>query len=491
MGAGAGRPRSWERGSTIVSEKLKSNRPLRGEAPAAASALDSRPLLSPAELTPTLPSPASGGGLRRRRRQVSDGVAERRTWRDSAIAKYGCEHGLGVCLFVLPAMLALVPRGVAPLAAVAGLCAVGVIAADPSRDWRGLRVPATLLGLLLLWGALSAAWAIEPARSLLKDLQLAGLFAAAIVLAAAARSVDPRRLAFLAIAGTVLGLVVAWCDLGTSGGLSRHVTLRPFAPPRLNQIAVWLAIMLLPVAALLVCRGRALLGIAAAFILGATVFLLDGMAAKAALALSLPVAALLYWRRRLVARIAAALSVAAVLTAPLTLPLLADHPFVLRDADSVKTSFGHRLYIWDFAGKRIAERPLLGWGLDAARAIPGGQERIRWDQNRLPLHPHNAPLQVWLELGLPGAALFALLLGWLWRCLAAAAWPPLYAAAAGGSLAAVCAVLSAGWGIWQEWWLATLALAAFAIVAMARAAEPVPGEPAIPRRPPASRACGR
>ena len=32
----------------------------------------------------------------------------------------------------------------------------------------------------------------------------------------------------------------------------------------------------------------------------------------------------------------------------------------------------------------------------------------------LPLHPHNAALQVWLELGLPGAALMALLLSWLW-----------------------------------------------------------------------------
>ncbi len=163
-----------------------------------------------------------------------------------------------------------------------------------------------------------------------------------------------------------------------------------------------------------------------------------------------------------------------MLTAPLTLPLLADHPLVLRDADAFKTSFGHRLLIWDFAGKRIAERPLLGWGLDSSRSIPGGKELIRTDQRRLPLHPHDAALQVWLELGLPGAALSALLLGWLWLRLAAAAWPRLYAAAAGGSLAAASAVMSAGWGVWQEWWIATLSLAAFAIIAMARAAVDLP-----------------
>ena len=128
--------------------------------------------------------------------------------------------------------------------------------------------------------------------------------------------------------------------------MSDYVSARPFSPPRLNQIAVWLAIMLLPLTAFLWGSGRRLLGIAAAFAIGATVFLLDGTTAKSAALLSLPVAALLYWRRRVVARIAAALSLVAVLTAPLTLPLLADDPLVLRDADTVKTSLAHRSYIW-------------------------------------------------------------------------------------------------------------------------------------------------
>jgi O-antigen ligase len=465
-GAGAKRPRSWERGSTIVSEKPKSNRAPCRDTPTAAPTLD-----SPSRSSLTMPRP--------------DG----RPGRGSI-----CEHGLGVCLFVLPALLALVPRGAAPLAAIAGLFAIGVIAADPWRDWRGLLVPAALLGLLLLWSGLSALWAIDPARALYKASQIAGVFAVALALAAAAVRLagNPWRLAMLAIAGSALGLVAAWWEFGTGGGLIQYVSTRPFAPSRLNQISVWLAIMLPPVAAFLWCRGYRLPALIAASLMGATVFLLDGTAAKTALLLSLPVAALLYWRRRLGAGTAAALSLVAVLTVPLTLPFLADHPPVLRDADAVKTSLGHRLMIWDFAGQRIAERPLLGWGLDAARAIPGGKERIRWNQDRLPLHPHNAPLQVWLELGLPGAALFALLLFWLWLRLGAVRWPPLYAAAAGGSLAATCAVLSAGWGIWQEWWLATLALAAFAVIAMARAAEPAAsGEPAIPPPRPGSRACGR
>ena len=132
----------------------------------------------------------------------------------------------------------------------------------------------------------------------------------------------------------------------------------------------------------------------------------------------------------------------------------------------------------------------MGWGLDLARAIPGGKELIRLDQDWLPLHSHNAPLQVWLELGVPAAVLFALLLGRLWLRLGAA----LAASLRGGfgrRLAAICALLSAGWGIWQEWWLATLGLAAFTIIAMARAAEPAVSQPAIQPLRLGSCACGR
>ena len=139
-------------------------------------------------------------------------------------------------------------------------------------------------------------------------------------------------------------------------------------------------------------------------------------------------------------------------------------------ADSFKVSAGHRLLIWSFTGEHIAERPLLGWGLDSSRAIPGGNSEIRPGQNWLSLHPHDAALQVWLELGMPGAVLFALLLGWFWLRLDRLAAPRLYVAAAGGGLTATLAPLFAAYGVWQEWWLGTLALALFLGLTLARAA---------------------
>ena len=86
----------------------------------------------------------------------------------------------------------------------------------------------------------------------------------------------------------------------------------------------------------------------------------------------------------------------------------------------------------------------------------------------MPLHPHNAALQLWLELGAPGAVLFALLVALVWRSLATAAWPPLLAAAAGGSLTISLVGCFATYGIWQEWWLGVLWFSLFLVLVMAR-----------------------
>ncbi|MGH7092611.1 MAG: hypothetical protein ACREFB_03645, partial [Stellaceae bacterium] len=58
----------------------------------------------------------------------------------------------------------------------------------------------------------------------------------------------------------------------------------------------------------------------------------------------------------------------------------------------------------------------------------------------------------------------------MWYRIAGAGWPRLYAATAVGSLAAALTIAFAAYGIWQEWWLGTLALCAFAVLTLGRAA---------------------
>ena len=431
------------------------------------------------------------GSAKSNRRPLSSHRAATALARPTAAAiALWCEAGLDGCALLLAPILALVPHGAAPLVAVAGLCAAGLVATGPPYRFASLRLPAICLLALIGWGAISAMWSINPPRSLILDARLAGLFAAGLALAAAAeRLAGARRLGHFLMAGVAIGIALTWYDLVSGGGLSQHISIREFRPFRLNQIAVGVAILVWPVAAWLIQLGRRAAALIAAAVMIGTILLLADAAAKTALALSLPVMIVLYCWRKPVVRLAATLSVLGILTAPLTLPALDRLPGMLAAADAIKGSAGHRLLIWSFVGERIAEHPLFGWGLDASRAIPGGKDEVRPGLSRLPLHPHNAALQLWLELGLPGALLAALLAGWLWLRLGAAPWPRLYAAAAGGSLTAALAVASGAYGIWQEWWLGTLGLALFAVLVMAPAPEPSAGATRPP--PPDWRGAGR
>jgi len=118
-----------------------------------------------------------------------------------------------------------------------------------------------------------------------------------------------------------------------------------------------------------------------------------------------------------------------------------------------------RLLIWDFTISKIEEKPILGWGLDAARRIPGGNDTVEDGKiANMYLHPHNAFLQIWLELGITGAVLFLFLLvfisyaqkqNWqntIWRKY----MPPV--------IVSVVIPLSVSYGVWQSWWLALFVL---------------------------------
>jgi exopolysaccharide production protein ExoQ len=383
------------------------------------------------------------------------------------------EAGLCVAALLFFPLLVLVPRGIAPLASIAGLLGVGLVYAKSRRPLfeHLVSVPAGILIGLTVWGALSALWSPDPSHSLLQSARFAGLLiVAAVAMAAAALVSAPRRLTALMLTGFILAIAMVMLDLATSGSLSKNFSDRVYQPAWLNQASDAFAILLLPTAAMLAASGYELAGLLFVALGAATIFSLAGTAAKMALAAAIPIAFLCYYWRVPIARIAAVLSVLVVITAPLTFARIDQVSGMTQVADGVKFSAAHRLLIWSFVGDHIAEHPLRGWGLEASRAIPGGSEPIRTDQTWLPLHPHNAPLQIWLELGVPGAVLFALLGGWFWLAVGSVEWPRLYGAAACGALTAAFVASTATYGVWQEWWEGTLSVALFLSLVMARVA---------------------
>ncbi len=99
--------------------------------------------------------------------------------------------------------------------------------------------------------------------------------------------------------------------------------------------------------------------------------------------------------------------------------------------------------------------------------IPRGREKVllggktrAFERDIFSVHPHNGPLEWWLELGLPGAVLGALAVFLLFR------WPerfrdPVVRSLLVGQLTTAYGIFNLSFGAWQTWWLVALVLAAF------------------------------
>jgi O-antigen ligase len=381
---------------------------------------------------------------------------------------------VAVALAVAPVAVVLQSKAMAPIGLVAlALCVVAAFRAAGTWPWpRGAAV--ALAAALGLWGAGSAGWAAEPLRALTTGLSLAGM---ALLAGGAARALEgledaSRRALTLALAGGLAaGLAAAAIDAASGHAIRAGVRGLAEAPATLVfglKPAASVMALLLPLA---VALPWPWLPRAAFLLVGAAVLVaLPGDTAKLAAVLGLLVAGATALAPRLVPRLVGAGIAAAILGMPLLAATLPAMP-----VERLPITALHRMVIWDFAGSRIAERPALGWGMEASRTIPGGRdapstaqldrlrvtdaERRAWfaspNVQVLPLHPHNGALQVWLELGAIGALIAAAL---AWRLGLGAARSPCPPAATGAlASAAVTAMLS--FGAWQAWWIAAMLLA--------------------------------
>ena len=154
-----------------------------------------------------------------------------------------------------------------------------------------------------------------------------------------------------------------------------------------------------------------------------------------------------------------ALTAAYMLLTPLMMLAIDHFGLYAQFKPHLPPSWAERLRIWSFVAHQFVQHPLRGAGLDASRTFPG----------IVPLHPHNGPLQLWYELGAPGALLGTGFWVWLWLRIAAHAEGARLFASVASATAAVYIVISAvGFGLWQEWWLCVGALAMSVCVVFAK-----------------------
>jgi O-antigen ligase len=368
---------------------------------------------------------------------------------------------------VTPPLAVIAANGLAILLPV-------VVLAAAICDWRNgtLRrppaLPAVIVAAFLTWGAASALWAVNPRLVWSAWGQIAALAVAGVALLGIAQGfdADSRGRIGTALATGVIA-AVALLALEWASSLLLPQSLGAMIYPRrsfnafiFNRGAAMLAILVWPAA--FAVRRRSGPRAAAVLVLATFVVVLqfESMAAILGIVGGGAIWCLAAWRPRLAgALLALGLGIGtACLPLVLRLPLVAD---LAARADGA-ISVAHRLQIWHFTAGAIMERPVAGWGLNASRALPGGREEFAPGARRLPLHPHNAVLQWWVELGAVGAALAASLglaaIQGAARLRSAGGMP--IQAAAFALFASGMLIASVGYGIWQSWWMAGLWLAA-------------------------------
>jgi O-antigen ligase len=378
---------------------------------------------------------------------------------------------LQVAAAIAPGAAVLQSKAMAPIAIIALLLAA--IAHRRERGHWPIPGGPALLPLLALaaWGALSTLWALDTRWALssagtLAALALLGTAGAVIV---EEETLTARRtLTWCILGGLAFGLALALLDHVT--GQWVRATVRGLAEtrpglefglkPAASVMALFLPLLLrlrlpAPWRWLLLAAGTG------------AILLLPGDTPKLAALAGFAAAALVSLGGRPVACLIALLLAGGLLASPFLIPQTLRPEIAAR----APLSALHRMLIWDFALERAAEKPVLGWGMEASRNLPGGRDNPSRESmarlgvtpeghrawlltpgvERLSLHPHNGALQIWLELGWIGLALAALaVLGMGWGA----------APVAIGVLASAAVTFAASFGVWQTWWMASQTLAA-------------------------------
>ena len=373
--------------------------------------------------------------------------------------------GVAIFLVVMASLLAyLAPLGFAPLLAL-----VGLLALPGLRLTRAASPPLLILVALALWAAVSMTWsplAIDASK--LKDygdiesltvlklfLQLA-TYGAAVVALRGLSEAGARRAATVLAYGTVALAVIAALDslMGAAIYQKLHALTGEAIRPDLAMVKVSLstyvmALLVWPAALILSRLSRPRL----AWLLAAGMIVTSVVCSSDACLVALAAGGLVWLMVNAFGRPAAKVLVGLV-AAPFVLAPLAVLVGVQTGAVAwlhklVPASWDARLNIWTFTADHIQNHPFRGWGVDASRTFGPA----------IPLHTHNAQLQLWLELGAIGAALAGVFFCWLaYGIVRLSERSRGEAATAAGALVSYLVIGGLSFGVWQEWWLALGAL---------------------------------
>ncbi|MBB4015546.1 O-antigen ligase [Chelatococcus caeni] len=374
-----------------------------------------------------------------------------------------------VMLALLPLAMALANRSAPLVVGVAAVLALLAALAEPQGRMRLFlasramaRAPAFLaVSAFVAYAAASMAWSVLPRASLFTFGEaLLPAFAAAVAAILLPRRV-PGAVTALAAAAFVVACLLVVGDLATGLAVRQELGLRATGGFVFNRSIITLLMLAWPLG-LLWCEGgrRLFAGAALAALLLVLAVGESGAALMGALCGAGVFAVALLSRRVAIALVTAGL-LACLVVAPfkgsLTMQLPASFVAVVQQR-------GHaveRIALWRSFEEVVWRRPLLGTGFGASPRLADdavAQEVPEDLREMLAIgHPHDAFLQIWVELGAVGAALAALVIATMMRALAHL--QGLRLAASLALVASAAGVMLVGHGAWQGWWIAAVGAA--------------------------------
>lgn len=393
---------------------------------------------------------------------------------------------LAVLGFLAPVLAVFSPRGIVPLSVVVSI--VLLFNREVRAGWWVLvsekRLFLATFGALLAWGLISSLWAPDPERTLMSVLKLLAGAIMGLTLVVGSRTTDgpgATRVMLALKLGISLALLYLTGDAITKGAFSQ---LALGATYREDYGFFWLKSPMVVVSLLSWVAFLSRRKIHWVLSFGGVAFLcwlalsIGSKATFVALVAACLVTLLAWVLKSRFHSVAAICLAGVVLTMPL-LPIFAVDPTSLHDVlprNPSAMSVVQRLYIWEIVGDRITQKPVHGWGLNASRSIAQdiflSDLEMKITVQGIPLHPHNGALQVWLELGMVGAVLFAALLAQAVLWMKSATTYPRENAAEAGLLAIIVTIALVSFSILSSWWLAliwiTAALSGVARIARSR-----------------------
>lgn len=373
---------------------------------------------------------------------------------------------VATALVILP-LAALAPLSIAWAGALPALWILVIYTRCGKKPWEGRSwlMPAILTGVVV-YGALTALWSISPDRSIHIATKLLPILAGGWLLIGAAAQLDDRarrRTSTAFLIGSAVALIIIVIEVATTGLIQGLLRGQGFTAMghlfHLNRTASQLAILVWPAWFILDKRFGPIAAAVGVILTAGALYSLNPDTPLLTLLAGVLFLAVAY----AAPRFAQILLIAGVLVVAVAIPL---YPLLLPLIDSTLASWSindftlrHRFAIWEFAATRTMEQPILGWGLGASRVIPGADgvaQQLGNGAEVLPLHPHNALLQVWLELGLPGillavAAIVAILAKSTRHIRGRKETATVLTI-----IFATTLIAELSFGIWQSWWLVFL-----------------------------------